>query len=208
MTKFASGLLDSFKISPVDAHVAAFTFGTKGSTIFNFGQYYDGKQIKDQIEKINYSPSQKSNLAAAFKTAESEIFSVQGKSRLSTPRVLVIITDGLLGGTNEAEAVKLAKELKLPKYGHGMNIIVVGVGPKGDANVLRQVAAPSADAKKKGIRGEVFKFANFDVLRVNKNQLNVAEEMCACKYKYINSKICLLTTFLKRASIFFLSCFL
>ena len=92
MKRFASGMLDHFKIGWRDTHISLSTFAKETVLSENFFDEFNKEKIKGNINKLKASGGGGADLAKFLAFARRNIFSVSGRARQSQPRHLIILT--------------------------------------------------------------------------------------------------------------------
>ena len=130
---FIKFVLQKFKISESDIHIALIRFSTRASSIFEFEDYYTHRDINAAINRMKWVRGGTST-DRALRLARNKMFleKPDGMSRVGVPKFLVVMTDGISSKPRltalEADALKKK----------GVHIMVVAVGPRIS---LRQVLA-------------------------------------------------------------------
>ena len=119
--EFVKSLVDSYTISENGVRFSVVEYSDKARVVIPLNRFYDGKQLKTEIENIRASGGT-SQTDKALETALREGFSLENGARPGAPKTLILVTDGKSAGkTSLRDAV-------LPLRQSGIVVHVVGIG--------------------------------------------------------------------------------
>lgn len=168
-------MISDFKVNAANTHVGLITFSSSARVVSNFAKTYNPDELRSQLSSVRQDASKSSNIAAVLKTAESEMFTLKGRSRRGIPKVLILVTKGPLETKDSDSVIKNSEALK-GALG-GVEVINVYIGPKGssDAALLKTISSKSQSSEDQ-------KFFQFDKpadFAKNENLLKISSYACS-----------------------------
>lgn len=138
--EFIKFLLQKFKISQTDIHVALTRFSSRANTIFGFEDYFTHSDVNAAIDRMKWVKGG-TRTDHALRLARNKMFLEKpaGMSRPGVPKFLMVMTDGI--SSNPKITALEAAELKK----RGIHIMVVAVGHNFYMTEALSIASSSRD---------------------------------------------------------------
>ena len=138
--EFIKFLLQKFKISQTDIHVALTRFSSRANTIFGFEDYFTHSDVNAAIDRMKWVKGG-TRTDHALRLARNKMFLEKpaGMSRPGVPKFLMVMTDGI--SSNPKITALEAAELKK----RGIHIMVVVVGHNFYMKEALSIASSSRD---------------------------------------------------------------
>ena len=130
---FISLLSKKIDVSSSGSRVGVVSYSLEARLDVRFGDFDNSAEARSVLTGLKFlggSP----RIDAAFHMAFVELFTAQGGARPGVPRVMVLLTAGMVSNKTDYETLRFAVE---PFKGEGIAVIVVGVGQTADLQRLR-----------------------------------------------------------------------
>ena len=177
MKRFANSMLNHFDIGEAGTHISISTFSDRPGVLSGFGASYNKENVAKKINSLTLSRSTTSNLGNYLEFANREIFSINGRVRQATPRVLVIFTQGEYSSAQEFKIRDQARKLK--EAGKDVDIIVISVGDGSDTKFLSEVVSSPAASK-------LIQVLSSSSLDDPEQVIRTSQEVCSSKWSTRN----------------------
>ena len=159
-----------FGVSKDGSRASVLTFSFNAELTIKFKDHTDITTFSNAVDAIPLMGST-TRIDKALRLTQSKMFTLESGARATTPKVLILLTDG--SQTKDAGAEDpgdIADELRQD----GINVIVIGIGSGTDLKELSHMAGGVDNA---------FSAATFDELIGGDFIANIVEKTCnVCKY--------------------------
>lgn len=153
---FMKRLAASFGISPSGTRSSVVKFGSNSELAIKFKDHDDIQSFWDRADGIVSDAVQQDThrIDSGLRTVQRDMFSLRAGIDPTSPKILILITDGRQSNVAGAEdPVTVANELTKA----GVNIISIGIGANVDTDQLKSISA--------GDDAYVFNAASIDDLK-------------------------------------------
>ena len=166
---FVMDLVRKIDLFPNGAHAAVTTFSTTASLVINFQDHTTTDDFEAALETLP-SPGGYTEIGIALDVALNKMFQEANGMRLDSPKVAVLMTDGIA-----TSAVDYAGFRNLFRGAH-IKLLVVGIGNVNKNDLLKLVETPDDLLL-------VTDFAALDVTNFVEHTTFCEPDASACKYK-------------------------
>ena len=162
---FLKAIATAFGISKDGSHAGVVTFSAFSEHSIKMKDHTDLDSFKKAVDAIPLM-GMTTRIDRALRLTQAELFSIENGARPTTPKVLILLTDG--SQTNEAGAedpALITEELR----NSGITVFVIGIGSGVDINELNDMA---------GGADQAFTAASFDELIGGEFVNNITQKSC------------------------------
>lgn len=132
---FATSVVESYNISPLDTHVAVLEFSNRPRIISTLSNGASASQVISAIRNTSPSRGMNSVTSEALEEAARNVFSPQAGGRTGVPKTLILITH-----SRSSSSVPVSQAVQRLRAA-GIRVYVVGVGTRVDMQELKGIAA-------------------------------------------------------------------
>ena len=173
---FLKSLAESFGVSGDGSRAGVITFSVNAEHSIKMKDHADISSFNAAVDAIPLMGFT-TRIDKALRLAQNELFTLENGARPTTPKILILLTDGSQTADADAESPgDIADELRKT----GVTLLVVGIGSHTNTTELSHIA---------GGPGKTFSAASFDELTSARFIGNIADKSCEVgKYElyYLN----------------------
>ena len=135
LKEFATSVVESYNISPLDTRVAILEFSNSPRIISILSNGASASQVINTIRNMSPSRGMESVTSEALEEATNNVFSPQAGARTGVPKSLILITH-----SRSSSSVPVSQAVQRLRAA-GIRVYVVGVGTRVDMLELKGIAA-------------------------------------------------------------------
>ena len=166
LKQFATSVVESYSISPLDTRVAVLEYSNRPRIVSTLSDGVSTGQVVQTIQNLIPSRGRYSVTSEALEQAARNVFSRHAGARSGVPKTLVLITHSR--STSSVPVSQAVQRLRAA----GVRVYVVGVGSRVDTQELKGIAAGESavypvqqPGDVPGIASDVVRTINQDIKR-------------------------------------------
>ena len=166
LKQFATSVVESYNISPLDTRVAVLEFSNRPQIVSTLNDGVSARQVIHTIRNIAPSRGMNSVTSEALEEAARNLFSPQAGARAGVPKTLILITH-----SRSSSSIPVSQAVQRLRAA-GIRVYVVGVGARIDMQELKGIAAGHSaiypvqrPSEVPGIADDVVRNINQDIKR-------------------------------------------
>lgn len=166
LKQFATLVVESYNISPLDTRVAVLEYSNRPRIVSKLPDGVSAGQVIQTIRNVAPSRGINSVTSQALEEAARNVFNPQAGARTGVPKTLILITHSM-----SSSSVPVSQAVQRLRAA-GVRVYVVGVGTRVDLRELRGIAAGEnavyhvqRPAEVSGIADDVVRRINQDIKR-------------------------------------------
>ena len=166
LKQFATSVVESYNISPLDTRVGVLEYSNQPRVVLKLSDGVSAGQVIQTIRNVAPSRGISSVTSEALEEAARNVFSPQAGSRTGIPKTLILVTH-----SKSPSLVPVSQAVQRLRAA-GVRVYVVGVGSRVDTQEMRSIAAGETAVypvqrpdEVPGIADDVVRNINLDIKR-------------------------------------------
>merc|ERR1712013_519774 len=174
---FLKSLAEAFAISYHGSRQSVVTFGYNTKLSIRFKDHTERAAFNAAVDSIPLMGSS-TRIDRALRQAQREMFTKENGARVTSPKVLILLTDG---SQSRGQGAENPSDIAAQLRASGVNMIVIGIGSQINKQELDRIA---------GGKDKAFIAESFDKIKERDFVIQITESTCNTVHQAIKPQKC------------------